>query len=274
MPHNIYLHSALVQPRKIDRTKQHKIAEANFYNSFESGLALFVSFLVNMFVVSVFSASFYPAHKNGDIGLRTAGDKLEEKYGLVAKIVWGIGLLAAGQSSTMTGTYAGQFVMQGFLDLRIAPWARIAVTRSIAIVPSVVVALLAQNSGLDTLDEWINILQSVQLPFAVIPVLILTQDARVMKSFKNHLAITIMCWELAVVVIAINLYLIYEFTVSTLADVSIWIWLAYGAVGFIYFLFLAYIVITPRRFQFFLRKLGCTPDTCWWCFIEDPYENE
>jgi len=273
MPHNIYLHSALVQSRKIDRTKVHKIAEANFYNSLESGVALFVSFLVNMFVVSVFAASFYPGEKNEAIGLESAGERLGEKYGLVAKIVWGVGLLAAGQSSTMTGTYAGQFVMQGFLDLKIAPWARIAVTRSIAIVPSVVVAIIAQNR-LDALDEWINILQSVQLPFAVIPVLILTQDARVMKSFRNHLAVTIMCWELAVVVIAINLYLIYEFTVTTLADVSVWIWVAYGIVGVIYFLFLGYIVITPRRFQFFLRKLGFTPTDCWWCFIEDPYEND
>jgi len=138
----------------------------------------------------------------------------------------------------------------------------------------VVVALLAQSGGLDTLDEWINVLQSVQLPFALLPVLILTQDARVMKSFKNHLAITIMCWELAVVVIAINMYLIYEFTITTFVDVSPVVWIAIILAGILYFTFLAYIVITPPKFQELLRKMGFSETSCWCCFIDDPYAEE
>ena len=88
------------------------------------------------------------------------------------ELVWAVGLLAAGQSSTMTGTYSGQFVMSGFLDLGVTQWQRVAVTRSVAIAPTLVVALLFRSGGnqLDVLNEWINVLQCIQLPFALIPV--------------------------------------------------------------------------------------------------------
>jgi len=150
MPHNIYLHSALVQvglpllfryssrltspsplkSRNIDRTKQSKVKEAVVYNAIESAVALFMSFIVNAFVISIFAASFYPVPAD-EIGLYNAGDRLGQAYGTFAKYMWAIGLLAAGQSSTMTGTYAGQFVMSGPSSLPFSsddyvPWCRCA----------------------------------------------------------------------------------------------------------------------------------------------------
>lgn len=142
--------------------------------------------MINLFVVSVFASGFYGIPDAADIGLQTAGEHLAQKYGPIALYIWAIGLLAAGQSSTMTGTYAGQFVMEGFIRLKVcyyyscgynivqlSPWKRLMITRGVAILPAVIVALFAQNN-LDSLDEWLNVLQSVQLPFALLPVLYAT----------------------------------------------------------------------------------------------------
>ena len=128
MPHNIYLHSALVRSRDIDRKRVDKVKEANMYFFIEATLALMASFIVNMFVVAVFAQGYFPAtdsidackartwsHMNSTeehINLESAGIFLENCYGKVAGVIWGLGLLAAGQSSTMTGTYSGQFVME------------------------------------------------------------------------------------------------------------------------------------------------------------------
>jgi len=237
MPHNIYLHSALVLSREIDTSDEKKVREANFYYSIESAIALFISFIINMFVVAVFAKGFFG--KN-DIGLSDAGELLGQKYGHIALYIWGIGLLAAGQSSTMTGTYAGQFVMQGFLDLKISPWKRVLITRSVAILPSLTVALLHKNL-LDSLDEWINVLQSVQLPFALIPVLTFTSSAAIMGSFRNYLAITIFCWVISVVVIGINVYLVQDFVRHNFPE-SWWIYLLFCIVGAAYLCFILYLI--------------------------------
>lgn len=105
-----------------------------------------------------------------DIFLDNAHESLESSFGVSAKYIWAIGLMAAGQSSTMTGTYAGQFVMQGFVELHIPVYMRVLVTRSIAIVPAVVVAFLGTRNT-DSFDGYLNILQAIQLPFALIPLL-------------------------------------------------------------------------------------------------------
>lgn len=141
MPHNLYLHSALVLSRKIDAKKKSIVYEANFYNAIESAISLFVSFLISFAVVGTFA--YY--HENGgseDLDLRTADIALQESFGNAARIIWGIGLLAAGQSSTMTGTYSGQFVMEGFFDIKLPVWKRVFVTRCIAILPALAVAFI------------------------------------------------------------------------------------------------------------------------------------
>ncbi|KAL3634152.1 hypothetical protein CASFOL_021206 [Castilleja foliolosa] len=189
MPHNIFLHSALVQSREIDHTKKGQVQEALNYYTIESSAALSVTFVINLFVTAVFAKGFYGSKQADSIGLVNAGQYLEEKYGggvFPILYIWGVGLLAAGQSSTITGTYAGQFIMGGFLNLRLKKSVRALITRSCAIIPTMVVALLfnKSESSLDVLNEWLNVLQSIQIPFALIPLLTLVSKEQVMGVFK------------------------------------------------------------------------------------------
>ena len=126
-------------------------------------------------------------------------------------IIWGIGLLAAGQSSTMTGTYAGQFVMEGFLGIKWPRWKRVLLTRSIAMVPTVLCATVFA-SYLDILDELLNVEQSLLLPFALLPILHLTNSRRVMGQFKNKWWMTAIVWFLGLVVMGVNGYLVISQT--------------------------------------------------------------
>ncbi|KAK3136868.1 hypothetical protein QOZ80_5BG0443940 [Eleusine coracana subsp. coracana] len=216
MPHNVFLHSALVQSRKIDQNKEYQVREALRYYSIESTVALAVSFMINLFVTTVFAKGFYGSKVAGNIGLENAGQYLQEKFGgggFPILYIWGIGLLAAGQSSTITGTYAGQFIMGGFLNLRLKKWIRALITRSFAIVPTIIVALYfdASDSALDVLNEWLNVLQSIQIPFALIPLITLVSKEEVMGVFKigpNTQAVT---WTVATLLITINGYLLMDF---------------------------------------------------------------
>lgn len=189
MPHNVFLHSALVQSREVDNRKIGRVREALTYYSIESGAALAISFMINLFVTTVFAKAFYGTEQANSIGLVNAGQYLQDKYGgglFPILYIWAIGLLAAGQSSTITGTYAGQFIMGGFLNLRLKKWMRALITRSCAIVPTLIVALIFDTSegSLDVLNEWLNVLQSIQIPFALIPLLCLVSKEEVMGFFK------------------------------------------------------------------------------------------
>lgn len=189
MPHNVFLHSALVQSRQVDHSNKGRVQEALNYYSIESTIALIVSFIINIFVTAVFAKGFYGSEVANKIGLENAGQYLQETYGggvFPILYIWGIGLLAAGQSSTITGTYAGQFIMGGFLNLRLKKWMRALITRSFAIVPTMIVALMfdATEDSLDVLNEWLNVLQSVQIPFALIPLLCLVSKEQIMGTFK------------------------------------------------------------------------------------------
>ena len=198
MPHNVFLHSALVQSRKIDPKKKGRVQEALNYYSIESSVALSISFIINLFVTTVFAKGFYGSKQANSIGLINAGQYLEEKYGggvFPILYIWGIGLLAAGQSSTITGTYAGQFIMGGFLNLRLKKWLRAVITRSFAIVPTIAVALVFKTSeaSLDILNEWLNVIQSIQIPFALIPLLTLVAKEQVMGVFKIEPVLEVSC---------------------------------------------------------------------------------
>ncbi|KMZ60687.1 putative Natural resistance-associated macrophage protein [Zostera marina] len=217
MPHNVFLHSALVQSRNIDIKKRSRVEEAMNYYSIESSMALFLSFIINLLVTAVFAKEFYGSEVASTIGLVNAGNYLQEKYGggmVPILYIWGIGLLAAGQSSTITGTYAGQFIMGGFLKLRLKKWVRSLITRSFAIVPTVIVALIfdtSETSTLDVLNEWLNVLQSVQVPFALIPLLFLVSNPRIMGNFTIGSKLKIATWTVAAFLILINAYLLLEF---------------------------------------------------------------
>ncbi|PRQ48119.1 putative NRAMP family protein [Rosa chinensis] len=216
MPHNVFLHSALVQSREIDLSKKGRVQEALNYYSIESTIALIISFVINLFVTTVFAKGFYGTELADSIGLVNAGQYLQEKYGgglFPILYIWAIGLLAAGQSSTITGTYAGQFIMGGFLNLRLKKWMRALITRSCAIIPTIIVALVFDTSEdtLDVLNEWLNVLQSIQIPFALIPLLFLVSSERIMGSFKIGNVLKMVAWLVAALVMVINGYLLVDF---------------------------------------------------------------
>ncbi|XP_072971714.1 metal transporter Nramp2-like [Typha angustifolia] len=216
MPHNVFLHSALVQSRRIDTNKKSRVREAINYYSIESTLALVISFIINVCVTTVFAKGFYGSKEASTIGLENAGQFLQEKYGgrlFPILYIWGIGLLASGQSSTITGTYAGQFIMGGFLNLRLKKWMRALITRSFAIVPTIIVALCFDTDGptMDILNESLNVLQSVQIPFALIPLITLVSKEQVMGAFRIGSVTKLISWVVVVFLIIINGYLLLDF---------------------------------------------------------------
>ncbi|KAI3768300.1 hypothetical protein L2E82_18862 [Cichorium intybus] len=244
MPHNVFLHSALVQSREVDPRKTGRVREAIRYYSIESTIALVVSFFINLLVTTVFAKAFFGTGIADKIGLGNAGQFLEERFGggvVPILYIWAVGLLAAGQSSTITGTYAGQFIMGGFLDLRLKKWLRALITRSCAIVPTLIVALTFDGSEdtLDSLNEWLNVLQSVQIPFALIPLLCLVAKEDLMGVFVIGRALKAISWLVAALVIAINGYLLQQFfaeEVTGAAFTSVVVFLTAAYVVFIVYL--------------------------------------
>eukprot|EP00760_Papus_ankaliazontas_P033409 PhM_4_TR6326/c0_g1_i3/m.1904/K21398/SLC11A2, DMT1, NRAMP2; natural resistance-associated macrophage protein 2 len=215
MPHNMYLHSALVLSRRFDRRNKRKVTEGIVYNTLESGFALLISFFINLFVVANFAHMDYTKCDvaASDIGISSAGKCMEANYGKYALYIWAVGLLASGQSSTCTGTYSGQFVMQGFLNLHVVAWKRALLTRAVAIGPAIVVALVAESGrDVDTVQEWLNILQSLQLPFAVLPVIYFTSSPYTMgKSRMNSARMNYVLYTISGLVMTANAYLVVDF---------------------------------------------------------------
>lgn len=267
MPHNVFLHSALVQSREIDPNKKGQVQEAINYYTIESTAALLVSFMINLFVTTVFAKGFYRSKQADSIGLVNAGQYLEEKYGgglFPILYIWGIGLLAAGQSSTITGTYAGQFIMGGFLNLRLKKSLRALITRSCAIVPTIIVALVfnKSESSLDVLNEWLNVLQSIQIPFALIPLLTLVSKEQVMGVFKIGLTLERIAWTVAALVIFINGYLLLNFFLSEVDGLLVGFFVSAGTVAYV--VFILYLIShrggeLPNRLNQLLSKgYSCT----------------
>lgn len=236
MPHSCFLNSALVQSRAIQRAKRNRVEEAIRYYSLEAALTIGVSFLINFAVVCVFAKGFWSeecakqglALVNGvcsdEIGFTNAGDALEDLLGGAAKTVWAIGLLASGQASTMTGVQAGQFIMSGFLDLRIKPWQRLLFTRSIAMVPAVAVALasVGDHTTLDVTTQFINVAMSILLPFSVLPLLHFTSNKTVMGAFVNSKAMMIFGWTFSLCAICINMYLVIQLLIEAALHNAAW----------------------------------------------------
>ncbi|KAK3735501.1 hypothetical protein RRG08_007120 [Elysia crispata] len=232
MPHNIYLHSALVKSREVNREKREEIKEANKYFFIEAAIALFVSFIINVFVVAVFAEGFYGKNAtdvyqncldNGnphadvfnvtelDVDIYRGGVFLGCEFGNAAMYIWAVGILAAGQSSTMTGTYTGQFVMEGFLNLTWKRWQRVLLTRTIAICPTILIAIFSKMDDLTQLNDLLNVLMSLQLPFALLPILTFTSTSAVMAEFANGRIMRIIASCLTVVVVGINMYFVINY---------------------------------------------------------------
>ncbi|KAK2375873.1 metal transporter Nramp6 [Trifolium repens] len=240
-PHNVFLHSALVQSRDIDIRNKGQVQEALNYYTIESTIALLITLVINLFVITVFARVFYNTEQAKDIGLVNAGQYLEDKYGggfFPILYIWGIGLLAAGQSSTITGTYAGQFITEGFLKLNIKKWLRALITRSCAIVPTMIVAIMFNTSegSLDTLNEWLNVLQAIQIPFALIPLLTLVSKQEVMGTFRIGHLLERVAWTVVVLVIMLYGYMLLDFFLSEVKGLLFGFLVFLGAAAWISFI--------------------------------------
>ncbi|XP_042034311.1 metal transporter Nramp5-like [Salvia splendens] len=212
MPHNLFLHSALVLSRKIPNSVR-GINDACRYFLMESGFALFVAFLINVAVISVSGTvcladdlSSEDEDSCSNLTLNSASFLLKNVLGKSSSTVYAIALLASGQSSTITGTYAGQYIMQGFLELKMRKWTRNLMTRCIAITPSLVVSIIGGSSGAGRLIIIASMILSFELPFALIPLLKFSTSATKMGPHKNSIYIIVFSWILGLGIIGINIY--------------------------------------------------------------------
>ena len=245
MPHNLYLHSSLVQTRRVSRIVDSK-AQACKYNLFDSAIALNMAFFVNSAILVLAAAVF---HRHGIVvtEIQQAHHLLEQLLGnQVAPIAFGLALLAAGQSSTLTGTLAGQIVMEGFVRIRLRPALRRLITRSIALVPAVVVISMYGDQGTYQLLILSQVILSLQLPFAIVPLVHFTSDRLKMGSFANKPWVRLLAWLTSAIIIALNSKLVYD-------KISEWIEggapLVFSVVLVAFaaaiLLFLGYIVVLP-----------------------------
>ncbi|KAI4963255.1 hypothetical protein ZWY2020_016905 [Hordeum vulgare] len=205
MPHNLFLHSALVLSRKTPSTLAG--------SSSTSGFALFVALLINIAVVSVSGTVCFGENlsaedidKCSDLSLDNSSFLLKNVLGRSSSIVYGVALLASGQSSTITGTYAGQYIMQGFLDIKMKTWLRNLMTRCIAIAPSLVVSIIGGSNGAGRLIIIASMILSFELPFALIPLLKFSSSSSKMGPHKNSIYIIVFSWTLGLMLIGINVY--------------------------------------------------------------------
>lgn len=280
MPHNIYLHSALVADRGVDKNDAKEVKEANFYFMLDSAIALTVSFVVNLALLASFASGFFSercAGRVGDdgmltnlgclvglnmpdevcldavacscvnaagmtgfcakIGLEEASTALESLLGSYAKYIFALGLFAAGQASTLTGTFAGQYVMNGFMRFKIAIWVRTLITRLIALGPALVIAICqAWIPSLGEANEWLNVLQSVQLPFAILPLLHFVQMEDVMGAqFKlKSVWKLLILWTISAAIIGTNFYLVIAHI--TPMEPAWYVWAGITVVALLYLL--------------------------------------
>ncbi|KAK7410615.1 hypothetical protein VNO78_01550 [Psophocarpus tetragonolobus] len=212
MPHNLFLHSALVLSRKVPSSVR-DINDACRYFLIESGFALFVAFLINVAMVSVSGTvcsadniSAENADRCSNLTLNSASFLLKNVLGRLSSTVYAIALLASGQSSAITGTYAGQYIMQGFLDMRMKNWIRNFLTRCIAITPSLIVSIIGGSAGAGRLIIIASMILSFELPFALIPLLKFSSSSTKMGPHKNSMIIIVISWILGLGIIGINVY--------------------------------------------------------------------
>src|SRR5436189_898144 len=210
MPHNLYLHSSIVQTRKYGDAVEDR-REAIRFASIDSAVALMFALFINAAILVMSAAVF---HGSGHEDVADIGDAYKLLSPLLgttmASVLFAVALLCSGQNATLTGTLAGQIVMEGFINLRLRPWLRRLITRLIAIVPAIIVVKLQGDRGAGPLIVLSQVILSMQLPFAVFPLVMFTGDARKMGRFANPGWVKILAWTVAVIIAALNGYLLYR----------------------------------------------------------------
>jgi manganese transport protein len=210
MPHNLYLHSSIVQSRKYKRTPEGK-REAVHMANVDSALALMIALFVNAAILILAAAVFYRSGHFEVAAIQDAYKLLSPLMGAgIASTLFAVALLASGQNSSITGTLAGQVVMEGFIHIRLSPWLRRLVTRSLAIIPTIIVVAVAGEQGTEKLLILSQVILSFQLSFAVVPLVLFTGDRKRMGEFVNARWLQALAWATAVLIAGLNGWLLVE----------------------------------------------------------------
>ncbi len=210
MPHNLYLHSSIVQTRKYDESTEGK-QEAVRYAFIDSTIALSIALFINAAILIVAAATFHRSGNTQVAEIQDAYQLLSPLLGVgAASTVFALALLASGQNSTLTGTLAGQIVMEGFLNIRLRPWLRRLITRAIAIVPAAITAILYGEQGTARLLILSQVILSFQLSFAVFPLVMFTSDKLKMGAFVNPRWVKVLAYTVAMVIASLNAWLLFQ----------------------------------------------------------------
>jgi manganese transport protein len=212
MPHNLYLHSSIVQTRKYEQTSEGK-REAIKFATLDSTVALMFALFINAAILIVSAAVFHKHGQHEVAEIQDAHKLLSPMLSVpIASTLFALALLASGQNSTLTGTLAGQIVMEGFLNIRLRPWLRRLITRLIAIIPAVIVTAISGESGTAKLLVFSQVVLSLQLSFAVIPLVLFTSDRKKMGEFTIPLWVKMLAWITATIIVTLNVKYLADFT--------------------------------------------------------------
>ncbi len=244
MPHNLYLHSALVQTRKIDRSDA-GIRQALKFNRIDTTVALNLAFLVNAAILVLAATVFFKTGNSHVAEIKEAHRLLPGFLGNLAPKIFAIALIAAGQSSTVTGTLAGQIIMEGYLSLRVNPWVRRLITRLLAIVPALVVISIYGEDDADALLIFSQVILSIQLGFAVIPLIHFVSDKKTMGKFSINTITKIGAWSIAVVLIFLNIKMITSQASDIFSTGRFITKLSLALAGILFAALLLYVTIFP-----------------------------
>ena len=246
MPHNLYLHSALVQTRKIAKTKE-GIKQALKWSFIDSAVALNVAFLVNAAILILAATTFFKRGMVEVAEIKQAHQLLSGLLGSsVAPVLFAVALIAAGQSSTITGTLAGQIVMEGYLRLRINPWMRRLLTRLLAIIPAILVIAIAGEHEVDSLLILSQVILSMQLGFAIIPLIHFVSDKKTMGDFAIKPIVQVIAWLVTIILVYLNIRMLTNEVSSFFAGSTNIFWkILIIAGGVMFLVLLAYIIFYP-----------------------------
>ena len=210
MPHNLYLHSSIVQTRNFEKNSEGK-RSAIYFATIDSTLSLSLAFFINAAILIMAAATFHNSGNQNVADIHDAYHLLDPVLGVkFAGIFFAVALLASGQNSTLTGTLAGQIVMEGFLNIRLKPWLRRLITRLVAVIPALVVTILYGEQGTGDLLVLSQVILSLQLSFAVVPLVMFTSDKLKMGEFVNSNLMKVTSWIIAVIIISLNGYLLWD----------------------------------------------------------------
>jgi manganese transport protein len=209
MPHNLYLHSSIVQTRQYEETLEGK-REAVHFAFIDSTIALTFALFINAAILIIAAATFHTSGHTGVAEIQDAFKLLTPLLGGGASVVFALALLASGQNSTLTGTLAGQIVMEGFLNIRLRPWLRRLITRAVAIVPAIIVAIMFGESGTAKLLVFSQVILSMQLSFAVFPLVAFTSDKLKMGELVNPTWLKLLAYAVAFIIASLNIWLLFQ----------------------------------------------------------------